>query len=89
MNHRSPAASDGEHVVVAIGTERIFGCDDELLSSACYEFAQQTLRLSELISIGSIDEIPARIGIALKDAPGFVSLGSVAPRGSKVAGAEN
>ncbi|MNF94496.1 hypothetical protein D3C84_772080 [compost metagenome] len=93
------ALFDGAHHVLAavagVGNtgrrcspKGVFGGDDQAIPFRLDEFAEHGLGLSALVAIGGIDEVAAGFQVTIKNAPGFVTLGTMAPAGTEIAGAQ-
>ena len=87
------ALFDGAHHVLAavasVGNagrrcrpEGVFGGDDQAIPFRVDEFAKHGLGLPALVTISGIDEVATGLQVAIKNAPGFVTLGAMAPTGT-------
>ena len=88
-HHRLAAVAGSGEAALRVGALGEFGAEDEVVAARCDKFAEQTFRLTELVTVRCIDEVAARLKIAVIDAAGFVSLGAVSPFGTEHAGAED
>ena len=52
------------------------------------KFAHQLLRLADLVTVGGIDEIAARLCVGIEHFAGFAAFGAVAPASTEIAGAQ-
>ncbi len=65
-----------------------FGGEHEILAPSLQQRAQKLLRLPELVDVRRVEEVATGVAIRLEDRLACLRIGTMAPAGSEIAGAE-